>query len=38
MAKRKKTDSSVGIVDATSPFGEHPIMTEILKATAALTS
>lgn len=34
MAKRKKTDSSVGIVDATSPFGEHPIMTEILKATA----
>lgn len=33
MARRKKTDSET-VVDPCAPFGEHPIMTEILKATA----
>ena len=35
MGRRKKTDSDSGVaVDVSAPFGEHPIMTEILKATA----
>jgi RecA/RadA recombinase len=33
MARRKKTETD-STADLTSPYGEHPIMTEILKATA----
>jgi RecA/RadA recombinase len=33
MGRRKKTESALDI-DVTAPFGEHPVITEILKATA----
>jgi RecA/RadA recombinase len=33
MGRRKKTDGGA-VVDVTSPFGEHPVITEILKAAA----
>ena len=33
MGRRKKTDSDT-MIDPSAPLGEHPLMTEILKATA----